>query len=355
MKTRVHFSSDADPGIGRTGSNGDFAYMHANGRPVRDRATLARIGALVIPPAWTDVWICPSAHGHMQATGRDARKRKQYLYHAGWVAERDSDKFEALAGFAAVLPRIRRAVRRDLARPGVAKERVLAAIVQLMDRTFIRVGGERHRRENGSFGLTTLRNRHVKARGASVTLDFRGKSGKHHRIEIDDARVARVVRRCLDLPGEVLFQYEDGDARRSLSAPDVNDYLRRISGAAITSKDFRTWGGTVCAATYLARAGPPADKTAAKRCVRDAIKATSLVLGNTPAVCKRSYIAPVVFAAYDAGTLPEGRPLAGMRKGECAVVALLAQGVRPPSDVPSKRRMRPARHVRPHPEARVPA
>lgn len=328
MTKRVHFSTDADPGIGRMGINGAFGYRHASGRAVRDRATLSRIEALVIPPAWTDVWICPTAAGHMQATGRDARRRKQYLYHADWVAERDSNKFEALADFAAALPRIRRGIRRDLVEPGVSKERVLAAVVQLMDRTFIRVGGERHRRENGSFGLTTLRNRHVTARGASVTLDFRGKSGKHHRIEIDDARVARVVRRCLDLPGEVLFQYVDGDERRSLSAPDVNEYLRRISGATITSKDFRTWGGTVCAATFLAKGGPPADKTTARRNIRDAIKATSQVLGNTPAVCKRSYIAPVVFAAYEAGALPEGRRIAGMRKGECAVVALLAPRAR---------------------------
>jgi len=328
MTKRFHFSTDADPGIGRSGTNGAFSYRHANGRVVRDRRTLARIDALVIPPAWIDVWICPTAAGHMQATGRDARRRKQYLYHADWVAERDSNKFEALADFAAALPRIRRAIRRDLAAPGVSKERVLAAVVQLMDRTFIRVGGERHRRENGSFGLTTLRNRHVTARGTSITLEFRGKSGKHHRIEIDDARVARVVRRCLDLPGEVLFQYEDGDERRSLSAPDVNEYLRRISGATITSKDFRTWGGTVCAATFLAKVGPAPDTTSGKRNVRDAVKATSQVLGNTPAVCRRSYIAPVVFAAYEAGPLPEGRRIAGMRKGECAVVALLAPRAR---------------------------
>jgi DNA topoisomerase-1 len=281
------------------------------------------------------VWICPSSAGHLQATGRDARRRKQYLYHEAWIAERDSNKFEALGTFAAVLPRIRRAIRRDLRRPDVGKERVLAAVVQLMDLTFIRVGGERHRRENGSFGLTTLRNRHVKATGASITLDFRGKSGKHHRIEVDDARVARVVRRCLDLPGQVLFQYEDGDEPKGISAPDVNDYLRTISGATITSKDFRTWGGTVCAAAHLAKAGPPADKTALRRNLRDAIKAASEVLGNTPAVCKRSYVAPVVLSSYEAGALSCGPSVAGMRKAECTVIALLGGRARPsPKAIP---------------------
>ncbi len=324
MKTRLRYSTDSEPGITRVASDRAVAYRHASGRPVRDPSTLRRIGSMVIPPAWTDVWICASADGHLQATGRDARRRKQYLYHPAGVEERDSNKFDALGSFASVLPRIRRAVRRDLAAPSLTKERVLAAVVQLMDRTFVRVGGERYRRENGSFGLTTLRNRHAKANGAVVSLDFRGKSGKRHQVHLEDARVAKVIRHCLDLSGQVLFQYQDADELRSISAQDVNEYLRQVSGALVTSKDFRTWGATVCVAARLAEAGRAETKAEMRRQVRDAINAAAKVLGNTPAVCKRSYVAPVVFVHYEAGTTFAVRTIDGMRKAECRVAAMLA-------------------------------
>jgi DNA topoisomerase-1 len=336
MKTSLRYSTDSEPGISRVMGDGAPAYRHASGRRVRDPGTLRRIGSLGIPPAWTDVWICAGADGHLQATGRDARRRKQYLYHPIWIAERDSNKFDALGGFASVLPRIRRAVRRDLSAPALSKERVLAAVVQLMDRTFVRVGGERYRRENGSFGLTTLRNRHAKANGARVSLDFRGKSGKRHRVQLEDARVARVIRHCLDLPGQILFQYRDVAELRSISAQDVNDYLREISGALVTSKDFRTWGATVCVAARLAEAPRDETKAEMRRRVREAINAAAKVLGNTPAVCKRSYVAPAVFAHYEAGTRFVVRAIDGMRKAECMVAAMLAGRTRRRS-IPSHR------------------
>ncbi len=323
MNRALHYSTDADPGIARQMRDGGATYRSATGRAVRDRRTLERIESLAIPPAWSKVWICAVDNGHLQATGRDARRRKQYIYHPAWIAERDSNKFDALGTFAGVLPRIRRAVRRDLALPELCKERVLAAVVQLMDKAFIRVGGERHRRENGTFGLTTLRSRHVRATGAAISLDFRGKAGKRHRIQVEDARVARVVRDCLDLPGQVLFQYEAGTELRCVSAQDVNDYLRRISGVAITSKDFRTWGGTVCAAAYLARVGPASTKRDLRRHLSGSVKAAAAVLGNTPAVCKRSYIHPAVFSSYEAQVIPAHQATAGMRKAECAVLGLL--------------------------------
>lgn len=326
------------------------SYRHPDGRAVKAARTLTRITALGIPPAWTDVWICASGRGHLQATGRDARHRKQYVYHADWTASRDSNKFAALVKFARVLPRIRRAIRRDLARGAVGKERVLAAAIQLMDKACIRVGHDRYRRENGSFGLTTLRDRHVRASGTEVFLDFRGKSGKQHHIEVDDALLARVVRDCLGLPGQQLFQYRDGDELHQICAQDVNEYLRRIAGVAVTSKDFRTWGGTVCAAASLARAGVPRTKAEARANVRDAIKAAAALLGNTPTVCRRSYIHPRVFACYEAGTVAVPVRISGLRKAECAVLGLLRGGraaaavaaSRPRSTAPHARGGKPA-------------
>ena len=270
------------------------------------------------------MWICVNPRGHLQATGKDARGRKQYRYHPAWIAERDSNKYASLAEFAQVLPRIRRAVVRDLRRPALCKERVLAAVVRLMDQAFIRVGGERYRRENGSFGATTLRNRHVRKSGDGVFLDFRGKSGKRHTIKIDDDRVVRVIRRCLDLPGDVLFQYKDGAVTRSITAADVNAYLKAISGADVTSKDFRTWGGTVRAANFLWSSGRSETKTATRALLRDAVKAASEALGNTPAVCRKSYIHPRIFKCYEAGVLIEAPPtLRGLRADERMALALL--------------------------------
>jgi DNA topoisomerase-1 len=318
------YSSDAEPGITRIARGDGFAYFRPNGDAVRRESDLARIASLVIPPAWTDVWICASPRGHLQATGKDVRGRKQYRYHPAWIAERDSNKYASLAEFAQVLPRIRRAVVRDLRRPALCKERVLAAVVRLMDQAFIRVGGERYRRENGSFGATTLRNRHVRNAGDAVVLDFRGKSGKRHTIKIDDGRVVRVIRRCLDLPGDVLFQYRDGTTTRSISAADVNAYLKEISGADVTSKDFRTWGGTVRAANFLWAAERGESRKAARALVREAVKAASQALGNTPAVCRKSYIHPRIFECYEKGVVVEAPPpLRGLRADERMALALL--------------------------------
>jgi DNA topoisomerase-1 len=318
------YSSDAEPGITRMARGDGFVYFRPNGNLIRRETELAHIASLAIPPAWTDVWICPNHRGHLQATGKDARGRKQYRYHPAWVAERDSNKYASLADFAQALPRIRRAVVRDLRRPALCKERVLAAVVRLMDQAFIRVGGERYRRENGSFGATTLRSRHVRKAGDKVVLDFRGKSGKRHTIKIDDGRVVRVIRRCLDLPGDVLFQFKDGSTVWSISAADVNAYLKEISGADVTSKDFRTWGGTVRAANHLWGAPRAEGKTATRAIVREAVKAASQALGNTPAVCRRSYIHPRVFECYEKGVVVEAPPpLRGLRADERMALALL--------------------------------
>jgi DNA topoisomerase-1 len=342
MRHRLHYANDLTAGITRTVQRGIAIYAYANGRRVRSARQLQRIASLGIPPAWTNVWICPNGHGHLQATGRDARRRKQYIYHADWIAERDSNKFSALVTFAHALPRIRRAVRRDLRLPSLCKERVLAAVVQLMDRACIRVGNDRYRRENGSFGLTTLRERHARARGAAVTLDFRGKAGKQHHIEVDDAALARVVRDCLDLPGQILFQYEAEDGVRSICAQDVNAYLRGIAGVAVTSKDFRTWGGTVCAAAHLVRLGPAASKGERARNVRAAIKAAAERLGNTPAVCRRSYIHPKVFASYERGLRPAvALKVTGLREEERTVLQLLRSRKTRVAPQPPRRSARP--------------
>jgi DNA topoisomerase-1 len=323
MRRHLQFANDSMPGISRVMHGDTPSYHRADGRRIRGSRQLARIAALGIPPAWTEVWICPSERGHLQATGRDARRRKQYLYHRDWITERDSNKFSALTTFARVLPRIRRAVRRDLALRNLCKRRVLAAVVHLMDRACVRVGHDRYRRANGSFGLTTLRERHVRAKGAAVVLDFRGKSGKRHHIEIDDPALARVVKDCLDLPGQVLFQYEDDDGRHAIAAQDVNDYLRSCARVAVTSKDFRTWGGTVCAAAHLARVGPHVTKKELAGEVRAAIRAAAEHLGNTPAVCRRSYIHPKVLAGYQAQRRAPARRVRGLRKDEQAVLGLL--------------------------------
>jgi DNA topoisomerase-1 len=324
--TSLDYSNDTEPGITRESSDEGFAYRSARGRVIRGRQTLARIQRLVIPPAWQDVWICANPDGHLQATGKDARGRKQYRYHPLWVAERDANKFDALHDFALALPRIRRRVAQDLATPELTKERVLAAVVQLMDRTFIRVGGERYRRDNGSFGATTLRNRHVQVAGEEIVFDFRGKSGKRHRIAIQDRRVASVIRRCLEYPGQLFVYRHDRDVK-SISATDVNDYLAKASGRTVTSKDFRTWGGTVHAAAYLGgllKDSNESARGAVKREIRDAVRSVSRVLGNTPAVCRRSYIHPAVFQSHEAGVRATPKRIAGLRANERAALGLLA-------------------------------
>lgn len=319
----LRYTTDGEPGIRRTHERGRLVYRTADGRVVRDAATLARIASLVLPPAWTDVWICAHEDGHLQATGHDQRGRKQYRYHAAWTAERGANKFESLVEIARALPRIRRAVRRDLALPGLPKERVLAAVVQVMDKTFVRVGGEKYRRENGSLGITTLRGRNVRTRGTRVRFDFLGKSGKRHQPEVEDPAVARVVRHCLDLPGYNLFQYEHEDGPRIVSAADVNDYLRAVAGRPFSSKDFRTWGGTVCAARHLRGVARPGSQREAKTQVREAIAAAAAALGNTPAVCRKSYVHPHVVAAHLEAVDAMPVPLRGLRADEQATLGML--------------------------------
>ena len=281
-----------------------FVYRDAEGNLVRDEATLTRIRSLVIPPAWTDVWICANPRGHLQATGRDAKGRKQSRYHPRWTALRDANKYSRLIVFCGVLPKIRRRVARDLRSPGLSHEKVVAAIVKLMETTLIRVGNEEYAKQNGSFGLTTLRDKHARVRGSTVRLMFRGKSGKEVEAEVSDRRVARVVKQCQELPGQELFAYVDGNGeRRTVSSQDVNDYLRETTGEDITAKDFRTWAGTVLAAVALREVEGFESVAEAKRNVVGAIDRVAKRLGNTRAVCRRSYVHPAVVDSYMDGSL----------------------------------------------------
>jgi DNA topoisomerase-1 len=311
------YVSDREPGIRRRKSGKGFSYVDARGKALRDAATLQRIRALVIPPAWTDVWICPNPQGHIQAIGRDARGRKQYRYHARFREVRDETKYEKIFDFAAALPKLRAHCRRELAKPGHSRDKVLAAVVCLLEQTLIRVGNEEYSRLNQSFGLTTLRDRHARIRGAQVEFHFRGKSGKDHSVAINDKRLARIVKRCRDLPGDELFQYLDDDGeRRSIGSSDVNDYLRSITGEDFTAKDFRTWAGTVLAAIALHECGQAPSQTCAKRHIVEAVKRTAERLGNTPAVCKRCYVHPLILDAYGRGELvPRFRLAKGSESG----------------------------------------
>ncbi|HVO87495.1 MAG TPA: DNA topoisomerase IB [Casimicrobiaceae bacterium] len=304
----LRYSRAEDPGLARRGSPDAFFYVDARGRRVRHKATLERIRKLAIPPAWTQVWICADADGHLQATGRDVRGRKQYRYHQDWRAQRDQHKFHRLVDFASALPTIRAAVDHDLALPGLPRDKVLAAMVSVIDRTFVRVGDERYRRQNGSYGLTTLRNRHVEVAGDRIRIRFRGKSGKEHDIALSDKRLAGIIRHCLDLPGYELFQYVEDGERRPVYATDINAYLQEVSSTPYTAKDFRTWGATVIAIEELSRAEMPASLSAATRVVNDALRKAAQVLGNTLAVCRKSYVHPGVVKAYLDGTFRPGKP-----------------------------------------------
>ena len=325
-KASLRYSRPTDRGFRREGTPNAFRYVDSDGRKVRSSAVLARIRTLAIPPAWTSVWICEDAQGHLQATGRDARGRLQYRYHTQWRAQRDEYKFERLAEFGLALPAIREAVAHDLAQPGLPRRKLLAAMVRLLDRTYVRVGDERYRRDNGSFGLTTLRTRHVRIRGDHIRLRFRGKSGKEHDVSLADRRLARVVRRCLDLPGYELFRYVENGETRPLCAIDVNEYLQQITGADYTSKDFRTWGATVIATVLLTRFGLPASTSERTKTVNRALRAAAHALGNTLAVCRKSYVHPGVVEAYLGDALPPRRvPMRapGLRAGERRTLALL--------------------------------
>jgi DNA topoisomerase-1 len=342
-KASLRYSRPADPGIVREGAPDAFRYVDAHGRMLRQADVLARIRALVIPPAWTSVWICADPQGHLQVTGRDVRGRLQYRYHPQWREQRDEHKFDRLAEFAAALPTIRDAVARDLAQPGMPRRKLLAAMVRLLDRTYVRVGDERYRRDNGSFGLTTLRTRHVRVSGDRIRLRFRGKSGKEHDLSLSDKRLARVVRRCLDLPGYELFQYVEDGATRPLCATDVNDYLQELTGAEYTSKDFRTWGATVIATVLLTRFGLPGAVAERTKTVNRALRAAAHALGNTLAVCRKSYVHPGVVDAYLADALPPRRirnRTPGLRAGERRTLALLSN-LRSPAKRPRALRAAP--------------
>jgi DNA topoisomerase-1 len=302
----LRYVSDARPGITRRAASDRFTYIDADGNVVRDEATLKRIAALAIPPAWSDVWICPIANGHLQATGRDAKGRKQYRYHPNWRQTRDETKYHRMVIFGEALPEIRRRADEDLALHGLPREKVLAAVVRLLEQTLIRVGNEEYARENGSFGLTTMRNRHVEVFGARLHFHFRGKSGIVHSVDITNRRLAAVVRRCRELSGQALFEYEDDEGMvRDIGSGDVNDYLRAISDHDFTAKDFRTWAGTVRTADELRHLGPCESETQGKKNIVQAIQQVSKRLGNTPAVCRKCYVHPAVLESYLDGTLFE--------------------------------------------------
>jgi len=298
----LRYVTDQLSGIRRLGTGKTFRYVGLNGRPVRDSATLARIRSLAIPPAWTEVWICPIEEGHLQAVGRDARGRKQYRYHPRWREVRDSTKFYRMADFGKVLPKIRMRIRSDLAKKDLPKEKVLATIVRLLETTLIRVGNEEYTRHNRSFGLTTLRNHHVDVTGRRMNFYFRGKSGVKHAISVEDTHLAKIVRRLRDLPGYELFQYVDESGeRRSIGSGDVNEYLREITGQDFTAKDFRTWAGTILAVEALCECKSFTTQKQAKRNITMAAEKVAEKLGNTVAICKKCYIHPAVFEAYTRG------------------------------------------------------
>ena len=297
---QLRYVSDARPGLQRIRHRRSFRYIGTDGEPVGDLATLRRIRSLAIPPAWTEVWICPVAHGHIQAVGRDARGRKQYRYHARWRAVRDEAKFDRVIQFGCALPAIRERVEKDLALPGLPREKVLASVVRLLETSLIRIGNVEYARENRSYGLTTLRTRHVTVEGARLRFEFRGKGGKRHTVDVSDRRLAAVVRRCQDLPGHELFQYLDEDGQRqAIDSADVNDYVREIAGEEFTAKDFRTWAGTLLAANALAGARSFDPDVNPKSAIVAAVESVAHQLGNTVSVCRKCYIHPSVLDAFE--------------------------------------------------------
>ncbi|MFS2215432.1 DNA topoisomerase IB [Telluria sp. Tellsp104] len=332
--TGLRYVHDDRPGILREPVKDGFRYLDTKGEPVEDETTLKRIKSLAIPPAWTDVWICPQANGHLQATGRDARGRKQYRYHPKWREVRDEVKYERMIKFGKALPQIRKEVDRALSLPGLPREKVLATIVYLLEATMMRIGNDEYARENKSYGLTTLRNRHVRIDGSEVEFRFRGKSGVYHDVKVHDRRLARIIQRTRDLPGQDLFQYLDEDGEtHTVGSSDVNDYLRTITGEDYTAKDFRTWSGTVLAAMALQEFEAVDSDTQAKKNVVRAIESVAERLGNTPSVCRKCYVHPAVLDAYLDGTMLEGlraraeeslvEDLKDLQPEEAAVLAML--------------------------------
>ncbi|HEY8257785.1 MAG TPA: DNA topoisomerase IB [Gemmatimonadales bacterium] len=330
----LRYVSDSMPGIRRRKRGKGFGYTGPDGKPVSDAKTLARIRTLAIPPAYTDVWICPSPNGHIQATGRDARGRKQYRYHPKWREVRDETKFSRMLAFSEALPKIRQRIERDLGVPGLTREKVLAAVVRLLECTGIRIGNDEYAKANRSFGLTTLQEDHVEVSGSTMRFAFRGKGGKQHAVKLNDKRLARVVSRCQALPGEDLFQYVDPDGvQQTIGSGDVNVYLRETTGEDFTAKDFRTWAGTTLALEALEELGPSSTEKDAKAIILQAIDRVADQLNNTRAICRKYYVHPLVFDHYLAGAsangngtkAPNGKktPLPGLTDSERAVVRLL--------------------------------
>jgi DNA topoisomerase-1 len=328
------YVSDEEPGIRRRKAGKGFSYLKADGTPVKDPATLKRIRSLAIPPAYTDVWICPKANGHIQATGRDAKGRKQYRYHPRFREVRESTKYEHMLEFARGLPAIREKVAEHMALRGLPREKVLATVVHLLEATLIRVGNEDYAKQNKSYGLTTLRNRHVEVDGSELRFEFKGKSGKMWKLKVKDRRIAKIIRACQDLPGQDLFQYIDEDGeRQAVTSADVNAYLREITGQEVTAKDFRTWSGTVLAAWALAEFETFDSDAKAKKNIRAAIEKVAAQLGNTPTICRKCYVHPEVLSSYVEGSLllevkeeieAELRDdLASLKPEEAAVLTLL--------------------------------
>ncbi len=336
VEAGLRYVSDDTPGYTRKAKADGFSYFDTEGKPIRDETRVLRINRLAVPPAYKKVWICPAPNGHIQATGCDDRGRKQYRYHERWREVRDQSKYEKMLVFGKALPKIRRRVNRDLGLAGLQRNKVLATIVQLLERTFIRIGNEEYAKENKSFGLTTMRNRHIDVTGSKMRFQFRGKSGVDHEIEVSDLRVAKIIRKLQDLPGQDIFQYVDDEGeRRNVTSQDVNEYLQEISGEQFTAKDFRTWAGTVLAAMALSSIGPFETKAEAKKNIKTAISAVSKILGNTPAVCRKCYVHPVVLESYLTGAAIEGlkarteealaEQLDDLRAEEAAVMAFLVE------------------------------
>lgn len=328
MPPGLRHADDTKPGYSRKRDKDHFVYFDATGKRIDDADEIQRINALAIPPAYEDVWICPDPRGHLQATGRDARGRKQYRYHPRWRETRDTDKYERMAEFGRALPKIRARVARDLTLPGMPCDKVIAAIVQLLDSTLIRVGSVEYARDNQSYGLTTLRKKNVRIEAGQLRFRFRGKSGIEHDVTVDNPRVKRIVRRCAELPGHDLFQYLDDDGtRRTVGSADINDYLRRASGADYTAKDYRTWAGSVYALAALRRLMCSSASEARAHLVAT-VKDVAALLRNTPAVCRRCYIHPAVISAFEADelqSLTPGRSRRGLKADEAALATLLAQ------------------------------
>ena len=328
-EARLRYVNDNEPGYSRKRSGRGFAYFDEAGKRMRNPAALKRIASLAIPPAYTEVWICPHANGHIQATGRDARGRKQYRYHPRWREVRDESKYGRMLAFGAALPCLRRQVARDLALPGMPRRKVLATLVRLLEITHIRVGNQEYQRSNHSFGLTTLRNRHVEVKGSRLRFEFTGKGGKLHNIAVADPRIAKIVRQCQDIPGQQLFQYLDEDGERhSVISTDINAYLQEISGGDFTAKDFRTWSGTLLAAREL-RLLALEQPAPTKQAVMEAIRRTAGRLGNTAAICRKCYIHPEVLSGYLEGSNAafwQQRAGDGQREEEKALLKFLKRG-----------------------------